>query len=116
LAPRLAGQPVYSLRLAALGFWGMAALYPVTGPYLLSEPVPAWLQHAAVVLGMLLVVPVWARFANLFRTVDGRCGRLWASPAGRFLALGLVLTFLLWLKTVVQMVPAVNEALQFTYW
>lgn len=116
LAPRLVGRPVYSLRLAALAFWGMAALYPVTGSHLMAEPVPAWMRQAAVVLGLLLVVPVWALFTNLFRTVEGQWGRLWGSPAGRFLALGLVLTFCLWVKTVVQLVPAVSEALQFTYW
>src|SRR5690606_2736881 len=70
LAPRLAGRPVYSLRLASLAFWGIAALYPVPGSHLLSEPVPGWMQQAAVVLGLVLVVPVWALFVNLFRTME----------------------------------------------
>src|SRR5690606_27893334 len=115
IIPRLVGRPLYSRGLAAFGFWAMAALYPATGSHLLAEPAPAWLQRAAVVLGLLLAVSMWAVLFNLFRTAEGRWGRLVSTVPGRFAAVGLIFYFLFWLVGLVELLPGA-QVVDFTYW
>lgn len=115
--PRIVDRPIFSSRLAGIGFWGMAALYPAAGAYLIGAPIPEPVQKAALALGLLLLVPLWAVSVNLLRTVEGRWSALRAEgPAGRFLAASIVFYILFWFKGVFQLLPPVNETVKFTFW
>ncbi len=64
--------PLYSHRLALLGFWSLALFYPFAGiDRHLYSPIE-WTGATAIVSSILLIVPVWTVLQNFFGTMVGR--------------------------------------------
>lgn len=116
LVPVLTGRPLHSQTLAAIGFWGMACLLPATGAYLMWDPMPAWFRGSATAFAALLTIPMWAVLANLAATIGDGWGKLWRSPAGKFLVAGLAFYLLNWVALVAENLPAVGGVTYFTHW
>lgn len=73
VVPQESRTPLYSGRLAALGFWGWVLLAPFCGPArLVSGPAQEWLETIGVTASIALVVPALAIFVNLAKTYTRR--------------------------------------------
>ena len=83
------GAPIYSYALGVLGFWTSILFYTLIGAHhFIFSPVPWWLQSAAILFSVGMMVPVWAGGGNLlltFRDASGSAAAelLRALPPGR---------------------------------
>jgi cytochrome c oxidase cbb3-type subunit I len=91
LIPKIAGRPIYSEKLALMGFWGLALFGGWTGlTHLIGGPFPAWMVTASIVAKVLMLVPVLAVAANFYGTMKGAFGGLRENLALRFVVTGVV--------------------------
>ncbi|HTC12941.1 MAG TPA: cbb3-type cytochrome c oxidase subunit I [Chthoniobacterales bacterium] len=91
LIPVISGRPIYSYKLALLGFWGLALFGGWTGlTYVIGGPFPAWIVTASIVAKVLLMIPVLAVAANFHLTMKGHFGMLRDHLALRFVVTGTV--------------------------
>jgi cytochrome c oxidase cbb3-type subunit 1 len=89
LLPKLVGRPVYSYKLALLGFWSLAFLGGWTGmTHLIGGPLPAWMITTSIAARVLMIVSVLAVAVNFHRTTKGKFEDLNGSPALRFVMIG----------------------------
>jgi cytochrome c oxidase cbb3-type subunit I len=89
LIPKNLGQPLYSYKLALLGFWTLLLFAGWTGEtHLLGGPLPAWLITVSTVASVLLLIPAIAVAINLHGTFKGKFGLLSSDLALRFIAIG----------------------------
>jgi cytochrome c oxidase cbb3-type subunit I len=92
LIPRLVGRPIYSYKLALLGFWGLALFGGWTGmTHLTGGPLPAWMVTASIVAKVLMLIPVLAATANFHLTMKGDLGGLRENLVLRFVVTGAVI-------------------------
>ncbi len=87
--PPAADAPLFSHRLAFIGFWTLVLFQPIVSvaPYLLT-PIPEWQQTLSIVAGVCVLLPAWATVCNVFITLWGRWDKVRTSAALKFLALG----------------------------
>jgi cytochrome c oxidase cbb3-type subunit 1 len=89
--PSAARTPLYSHKLSLIGFWSLAFFYPFVGTHhYLYSPIVDWAETAAIVMGMMLIIPVWTVIQNFFGTMVGQWKRVHESPAVKFLMVGTV--------------------------
>lgn len=90
VVPRIAGDQLFSDRLAALGFWTFVALFGFSGAqHLVWGPIPYWLQTLSVVASVLLLVPAFAVVANLAQTMRGRWHLVLNNPTAQLSVLAI---------------------------
>ncbi len=117
LVPVLTERALYGRRLALVGFWGLALLYPFTGGvHLLQAPVPEWLKGMGVVASALLLVPVSAVVTNLFVTLSGRWDRVYRDIALRWVVTGGFHFLMAGALGAFQATRWVNWYLQYSQW
>ena len=87
--PKIVRKPIYSYRLALVGFWGTALFGGWTGLIRgMASPLPAWMITASVVANVLMLIPVIANALNFHLTVRDSFEDLrWHLPL-RFLLFG----------------------------
>jgi cytochrome c oxidase cbb3-type subunit 1 len=91
LIPKIVGRPIYSYKLALLGFWGLALFGGWTGmTHLIGGPFSAWMITASIVAKVLMLIPVLAVAANFHLTMKGDSGGLNEKFALRFVVTGAV--------------------------
>jgi cytochrome c oxidase cbb3-type subunit I len=91
MIPVIIGRPIYSYKLALLGFWGLALFGGWTGlTHVIGGPFPAWIMTASIVAKVLLIIPVFAVAANFHLTMKGHFGALRDLLALRFIVAGTV--------------------------
>jgi cytochrome c oxidase cbb3-type subunit I len=91
LIPRIIGRPIYSEKLALMGFWGLALFGGWTGlTYMIGGPLPAWMITASIVAKVLLLSPVLATAVNFHLTLKGHMGGSRGNLALRFVVIGAV--------------------------
>jgi len=89
--PRVLGRPIYSYALGVLGFWTNILFYTLIGAHhFIFSPVPWWLQTAAILFSVGMMVPVWAGGGNLLLTFRDTSGVLQRSYSAPFLLAGIV--------------------------
>jgi len=87
--PIILERPLYSERLAQLGFWLWAALAGWAGlTQIIGGPLPAWMITVSITAKVLLVIPILAVAANLHLTMSGRFELIKSNLALRFLMTG----------------------------
>jgi cytochrome c oxidase cbb3-type subunit I len=92
LIPKIVERPIYSERLALLGFWGLALFGGWTGmTYIIGGPLPAWMITAGIVARVLMLIPVFAIAANFHHTMKGAFGGLRDDLALRFISTGAMI-------------------------
>jgi cytochrome c oxidase cbb3-type subunit 1 len=92
LIPKIVGRPIYSEKLALLGFWGLALFGGWTGmTYLIGGPLPAWMVTASIVANVLMLIPVLAATANFQLTMKDDFGGLRENFALRFVVIGAMI-------------------------
>lgn len=85
LVPKVSGRPVYSYKLALLGFWSLAIIAPWIGMQkLYGGPIPQNLQLFGAAASILFAIPALSVFINIFNTLRGRDEVIAHSPTLRF--------------------------------
>ncbi len=117
LAPRAAGRPLHSHRIAVLHFWALVLLYGWAAPLpLLNTALPDWAQATATAAGLLLLAPALAGILNCLLTLRGTGARLRSDPVLKFLAGALFFAALAALEAPVLGSRAGSVLLQYTDW
>lgn len=92
LAPKLTDGPLASEPLARIGFWTLALAGGASGYARFTHgPGPEWLETAAIVLALLLVVFAITVFVNVTSTVRGYRDEIRSSVALQFALVGALL-------------------------
>lgn len=85
ILPRATGSPLYSHRLAMVGFWFLAFVGPLAGESRrIFGPSPVWLQTVAITATIGLLVPALALVVNVFGTLLGAWDKVPSHPSARF--------------------------------
>jgi len=92
---RIVNRPVYSYKLALLGFWGLVVLGGWTGlTNVIGGPLPAWMVTVSIVAAVLMIIPVVAVAANFHLTIHRDFEVLSWNMALRFIVVGaMIYTF-----------------------
>lgn len=112
ITPKVTGRPVYSYKLALLGFWALAIIGPWAGMQkVMGAPIPAFLQFVSAGAAVLFIIPALAVTVNLLKTTSGKSDVVAHSPSLRFTIAGIVGLLSM---TVVGGIMSLPEALRFT--
>ena len=112
LLPKLAGNPLYSHRLALWGLWSVWA----GQHHQLNSPAPDWLEFLTVVFSILAVVPTTAFMVNFFMTMRGSWGRVSQSAPLRFFVTGAICWGLTCFQGVAQSFRGFSMVVHLTNW
>lgn len=114
LIPRLTGAPLYSNKLAVVGFWALAGSFAWVGAHTFTfGPAGDWLETINVVFGIAMLVPIIAVIANLLLSVD------WSRATGvpfRLAMVGTAFFSLIGVQVLAQAFRASSTVVQFTSW
>lgn len=87
--PRLTGQPLYSLGLAAFAFWTLLFFTGFAGlTGLIGGPVPRWMPALSTVANVCLLLPLCCNAWNWYATLRGNCDAWKHSVLLRFILFG----------------------------
>ncbi|MFC5051228.1 cbb3-type cytochrome c oxidase subunit I [Rubritalea spongiae] len=112
ITPKVTGRPVYSYKLALLGFWGLAIVGPWAGMQkVMGAPLPAFLQFFGAGAAVLVIIPALCVAVNILKTTSGRSSTVAHSPSLRFTIAGIIG---LLATTVAGGALALPDALRFT--
>jgi cytochrome c oxidase cbb3-type subunit I len=113
--PIILDRPLYSERLALLGFWLLAGLAGWAGyTQIIGGPLPAWMITTSIAAKVLLVIPILAVAANLHLTMSGRFELIKSNLALRFLMTGAMLYGLSGIWDAVNAFRTIDRITQFT--
>jgi cytochrome c oxidase cbb3-type subunit I len=116
LIPKIVGRPIYSYRLAILGFWGLALLGGWTGmTHLVGGPFPAWMVTASIVAKVLMLIPVLAVAANFHRTMEGDYSGMRENLPLRFVVIGAMAYTAYSFEGSIISVRSIAQVTQFTF-
>lgn len=91
IAPKVTGRPVYSYKLALLGFWAMAIIGPWAGMQrVMGAPLPVFLQYVGAGAAVLFIIPALAVGVNVLKTASGKRHAIANSPSLRFTIAGII--------------------------
>jgi cytochrome c oxidase cbb3-type subunit 1 len=114
--PKVVGQPIYSNRLAVLGFWSLALFQNWSGTtHLVGGPLPAWLITVSIVASVMMLVPVVAVAINHHQTMAGHFSQLKHSATLRFVVFGGMSYTLAGLTGAGLALRSFNEVTHFTH-
>lgn len=90
VVPRASGSPLYSHRLALIGFWVLALAAPLSGGSLVvGGPLPDWLETISIAASIALLVVGITVAVNIIGTLRGAWKRVPDHPSVRFFLGGL---------------------------
>ena len=113
--PIILDRPLYSERLALLGFWTLAGLAGWTGiTQVIGGPLSAWMITTSIAAKVLLVIPILAVAANLHLTMSGQFELIKSNLALRFLMIGAMLYGLSGIWDAINAFRTINRVTQFT--
>jgi len=117
LVPVITRTPIYSHVLSLVGFWSLSMFYTMVGQHhLLSTPTPGYLKTIATVGSIALFIPVLTFLTNIWMTMRGNWGRLYASLPLKFAITGTVFYFVTCIQGPFQAVQSFNRLIHFTNW
>ena len=117
LAPRAAGRPLHSYRIAVLHFWALVLLLGWAAPQrLLDTALPDWAQALAAAAGLLLLAPSLAGLLNGLLTLRGTGARLRTDPVLTFLAAALSFAVIAAIAAPILSTHAGASLLQYSDW
>jgi cytochrome c oxidase cbb3-type subunit 1 len=91
ITPKVTGRPVYSYKLALLGFWGLAIIGPWAGMQkVMGAPLPAFLQFFGAGAAVLVIIPALCVAVNILKTTSGKTATVAHSPSLRFTIAGVI--------------------------
>ncbi|MEO1858164.1 MAG: cbb3-type cytochrome c oxidase subunit I [Rubritalea sp.] len=91
ITPKVTGRPVYSYKLALLGFWSLAVIGPWAGMQkVMGAPIPSFLQFAGAGAAILFIIPALCVAVNILKTTVGKSSAVAHSPSLRFTIAGVI--------------------------
>ncbi|MGH9198645.1 MAG: cbb3-type cytochrome c oxidase subunit I, partial [Acidimicrobiia bacterium] len=89
--PRATGNPLYSYRLALIGFWSLALAGPLAGQARgVFGPGQDWLESIGITSSIALLVPALATLVNVVGTLHGAWGKTVDHPSIRYAVGGTI--------------------------
>jgi cbb3-type cytochrome c oxidase subunit I len=89
--PRATGLPIYSDRLAIIGFWSFVFAAPWVGQvWSVFGPGPDHLETVAITFSGWLIIPALCVFSNFWGTMKGAWAKVFDEPSVRFVLGGTV--------------------------
>jgi cytochrome c oxidase cbb3-type subunit 1/cytochrome c oxidase cbb3-type subunit I/II len=115
--PLISRSPLYSHTLSLIGFWSLLVVYTHIGTHhLLQVPVPTWLKVIAIVDSVAMVIPVMIFLINIWYTVKGKLGVIYADIAGKFIFTGTIMYFFVNIQGSIMSLPQVQRVTHFNNW
>ena len=115
--PLVCRSPLYSHTLSLIGFWSLLVVYTHIGTHhLLQVPVPTWLKVIAIVDSVAMVIPVMIFLINIWYTVKGKLGVIYADIAGKFIFTGTIMYFFVNIQGSIMSLPQVQRVTHFNNW
>jgi len=117
LIPVVTRAPLYSHTLSLIGFWTLVGFYThIGGHHLLQAPIPIWLKVISTIDSLMMMIPVLTVLINLWLTVRGRLGEVFASVPGKCVYMGTISYLIVGLQGPLQSLPSVQRVTHFTNW
>lgn len=115
LVPKLTDTPLYSAKLATVGFWAVAGSFAWVGAHSFTfGPAADWLETINVVFAIAVLIPVMAVVANLLLSIDWERAR--QSVPMRLVLAGTAFFALLAIQILGLAFRASSSIVQFTTW
>lgn len=115
--PKVINRPIYSYKLASIGFWTWLFLAGLTSMTRLSGgPVPAYLVTISIAASILTIIPIATVTTNLVRTMKGHTGMMAYSPTLRFTFIGTLAFSIAAILNVITSLRSVDTYVHFTQW
>lgn len=115
--PRLLHKPIYSYSLGVLAFWANLVFYTMLGAHhFVLSPLPWWLVSVAALLGIGMMIPVWASVFNFTLTMKGSWKVMRREPASWFILAGTVTYGLVSLQGSLQSLRDFSQLIHFTHY
>lgn len=117
LVPVITKTPVYSHLMSMIGFWSISLFYSMVGQHhILASPTPGYLKLIATMGSIGLFIPVLTFLTNIWMTMRGNWGRIYASLPLKFVLVGTVFYFITCIQGPFQAVQSFNRLIHFTNW
>lgn len=115
--PRATGLPIYSDRLALIGFWSFVFASPWVGQvWSIFGPGPDHLETVAITFSGWLIIPALCVFANFWGTMRDAWDKLFAEPSVRYVLAGTAFLFVGSLHLAVGSLRTVQNVVGLTTW
>jgi cbb3-type cytochrome c oxidase subunit I len=115
--PKASGQPIYSERLARIGFWAFVFAAPWIGQiWAIEGPGQDYLETTAITFAVWLVIPALCVLANFWGTLRGAWDRVHAEPALKFVVAGILFFVLGTVQMAVGSLRTVQNVVGHTAW
>ena len=115
--PKAAGRPIYSERLALIGFWAFVFAAPWIGQiWAIEGPGQDYLETTAITFAVWLVIPALCVLANFWGTLRGAWDRVNAEPALKFVVAGTLFFVLGTVQIAVGSLRTVQNVVGHTAW
>ena len=93
--PKATGRPIYSERLALMGFWSFVFAAPFIGQIsAVAGPGPDYTESVAITFAIWLAVPALCVLVNFWKTMQDAWDKAGSDPAVKFVLAGTVLLLL----------------------
>jgi len=113
--PASVKSPIYSHRLAWLGFCSLALFYPLVRlDHYPGSPLAARAETTVIVSAIALAVPAWTVLHNVVGTMSGRWRKLPQNLPARFLIVGALMHLAGAVQGSLEAFRSVQQATQFT--
>jgi len=90
--PKATGRPIYSERVALMGFWSFVFAAPFVGQlWAIGGPGQDYLETLAITFAIWLVIPALCVLANFWGTLRGAWDKAQSEPAIRYVVGGTLL-------------------------
>lgn len=115
--PVITKTPIYSHTMSMIGFWSLGLFYAMVGQHhILSSPTPGYLKTIATVASIALFIPVLTFLTNIWMTMRGNWGRVYASLPLKYIIVGTVFYFVTCVQGPFQAIQSFNRLVHFTNW
>jgi cbb3-type cytochrome c oxidase subunit I len=115
--PKATGTPIYSERLALIGFWSFVFAAPWIGQiWAIAGPGQDYLETTAITFAVWLVIPALCVLANFWGTLRGAWDRVIAEPALKFVLAGTLFFVLGTVQIAVGSLRTVQNVVGHTAW
>jgi cytochrome c oxidase cbb3-type subunit 1 len=113
--PKVLNKPIYSYALGVLAFWTQMLFYPMLGAHhFVFSAIPWWLQTAAIVFSVGMLVPVVAGTGNFLLTMRGSWGAIARSYSLPYILVGVIFYFLASSQGTLEAFRSLNQVWHFT--
>jgi cytochrome c oxidase cbb3-type subunit 1/cytochrome c oxidase cbb3-type subunit I/II len=110
-------SPLYSHTLSLIGFWSLLVVYTHIGTHhLLQVPVPTWLKVISIVDSIAMVIPVMIFLINIWYTIRGKLGDVYADIGAKFVFTGTIMYFFANFQGSFMALPQVQRVTHYNNW